>query len=75
MKEIELLRHKRPRDFLKLFKKNSSKIKLNVFFFYFLSSMQQDLATLHDEKTEESILNDDTYSQTIAIMKNNGKIN
>ena len=32
LKEIELLRHKKPKDFWKLFKKNSSKIQLNEFF-------------------------------------------
>ena len=64
LKEIELLRHKKPKDFWKLFKKNkknSSKIQLNEFFDYF-SSMQQDLATVHDEETEELILNDDAFS-------------
>ena len=64
IKEIELLRHAKPKDFWKLFKKNkknNSKITLNEFFDYF-SKMQQDLATVLDEESEEFVKNNNASS-------------
>lgn len=64
LKEIERMRHARPKQFWKLFskrKKTSSNISLNEFFEYF-SNLQNNLSTAQDPESEDFCLNNDFNS-------------